>query len=133
MSEEHPLACKEKLKIYDCIDFPLLLPKHPEGIRQVLDAAAAKVGISLEPVLESNSLDLLRLMSQDSEAVSFSLEINMRPDLKKDRLVSVLVDIHGIPGGVLTAGYQRGRTLPVAAARFLESVNIELSEQFAQC
>lgn len=131
MSEEHPLATKERLRIYDCIDFPLLLPKHPEGIRQVLDAAAAKVGVTLEPALESNSLDLLRLMSQDSEAVSFSLGINMRPDLKKDRLASVPVDIHGIPGGVLVAGYLRGRTLPVAAARFLETVNIELTKRFS--
>lgn len=131
MSTQHPLASRKHLKIYDCIDFPILLPKHPEGIRQVLDSVAAKVGITLEPALESNSLDLLRLMSQDSEAISFCLAINLRPELEKDRLVSVPLDLSGIPAGILVAGYLRGRTLPVAAARFLESVNKKLSLQYS--
>ncbi|MBL4874445.1 MAG: hypothetical protein JKY41_13945 [Rhodobacteraceae bacterium] len=130
MSAQHPLAGRKILKIYDCVDFPLLLPKHPEGIRRMLDAAADKVGITLEPALESNSLDLLRLMSQDSEAISFCLGINLRPDLESDRLVPVPLDLRGIPAGILVAGYLRGRTLPVAAARFLECVNKKLSLQF---
>lgn len=131
MSDDHPLAGREKLRIYDCVDHPLLLPKQPEGIREVLDNAAAKIGVPLDPVLESNSLDLLRLMSQGSDALSFSLAINLRPDLSKDRLVSVPLDLAGIAPGVLVAGYLRGRTLPVAAARFLESVNKTLSMRFS--
>lgn len=131
MSADHPLASKDSLKIYDCTDFPLLLPKQPEGIRQVLDAAAGKIGITLEPALESNSLDLLRLMSQDSLALSFSLAINLRPDLAKDRLVSVPLNMGGIPAGNMVAGHLRGRTLPVAAARFLETVNKTLSMRFS--
>ena len=131
MSEGHPLAGKKVLKIYDCLDYSLLLPKRPEGIRQVLDLAAEKMGVTLTPALESNSLDLLRLMSQDSEALSFSLAINHRLDLKKDRLVSVPLELHGIPAGTLVAGHLRGRSLPVAAARFLENVNKELTEQFS--
>ena len=130
MADTHPLACRKRLKIYDCTSFPLLLPKPPEGIRQTLDHAAAKLGITLEPALESNSLDLLRLMSQDSTFLSFCLSINLRPDLGSDRLVSVPLDLGGIPAGVLTAGYLRGRTLPVAAARFLENVNKQLMQQF---
>ena len=131
MSAAHPLASKKRLRIYDCVEFPLLLPKHPEGIREVLDATARKIGITLEPALESNSLDLLRLMSQDSEALSFCLGINLRPDLANDRLAMVPLDTGNIPAGVLIAGHLRGRTLPVAAARFLESVNKELSLQFS--
>jgi len=127
MSEAHPLAQKPRLKIYDTVNFPLLLPKRPEGIRQVLDSAAARIGISLSPALESNSLDLLRLMSQESEALSFSLAINLRPALEKDKLVALPMDMNG---GVLVAGYLKGRTLPVAAARFLETVNKDLSERF---
>lgn len=130
MSDQHPLADQKRLKIYDCLDFSLLLPKRPEGIRQVLDLLAEKIGATLNPVLESNSLDLLRLMSQDSQALSFSLAINLRPDLKNDRLVSVPLDMQGIANGVLVAGHLRGRVLPVAAARFLEKVNKELTLLF---
>lgn len=130
MSHDHPLAARKSLRIYDCADYPLLLPKHPQGIRQVLDMAAAKVGISLEPAVESNSLDLLRLMSQDSQALSFCLAINRRPELAKERLVSVPVDLHNSSSSILVAGHLRGRTLPVAAARFLENASKELAVQF---
>ncbi len=130
MSADHPLAQKTSLKIYECNDFPLLLPKQPQGIRQNLDAAAAKVGISLKPTLESNSLDLLRLMSQDSEALSFCLAVNRRPELEREKLASVPLDLQGVAASVLVAGHLRGRTLPVAAARFLENVSKELVAQF---
>jgi len=126
LSADHPLVSKKKLKIYDCVDYPLLMPKHPAGIRAVLDRLAGKVGMTLQPALESNSLDLLRLMSQDSKALSFCLAINLRPDLKSDGLAAVPLDT----AGVLCAGYLKGRTLPVAAARFLEIVNRELSKKF---
>ena len=130
MSDKHPLAGKKAVKIYECMDFPLLLPKRPEGIRRMLDISAEKIGISLVPALESNSLDLLRLMSQDSDALSFCLAINLRPNLQQDNLVAVPLLTPGIAPGTLIAGHLRGRTLPVAAARFLETVNKELATRF---
>ena len=131
LARDHPLARRSSLRIYDCADYPLLLPKRPEGIRQVLDAAAGKLGITLEPVLQSNSLDMLRLLSRGSSALSFSLAINLRPGLEKDGLCSVPMDLRGQAEGILVAGHLRGRTLPVAAARFLEAVNKKLSLQLA--
>lgn len=130
MSADHPLAQKAALKIYECNDYPLLLPKRPQGIRQNLELAATKVGMSLKPALESNSLDLLRLMAQDSEALSFCLAVNKRPELEREQLTSVPVDLQGVASSVLVAGHLRGRTLPVAAARFLENVSKELVAQF---
>lgn len=130
MSDKHPLADQPVLKIYDCTDFPLLLPKHPEGIRKVLDDVADRLGITLEPSLASNSLDLLRLMSKDSLALSFCLAINLRPNLKQDNLVAVPMDARVTPPSLLVAGYLRGRTLPVAAARFLETVNKRLMQKY---
>ena len=131
MSDKHPLAGKQAVKIYECSDYPLLLPKRPEGIRRMLDLAVEKTGATLAPVLESNSLDLLRLMSQDSQALSFCLEINLRPGLEHDNLVAVRLLTPGIAPGTLISGHLRARTLPVAAARFLETVNKELATRFS--
>ena len=70
-------------------------------------------------------------MSQNSQSLSFSLAINLRPQLANDQLVSIPVDLQGTSQSVLIAGYLRGRTLPVAAARFLELVTKELSLQYS--
>ena len=130
MAANHPLAGRADVSIYDCIGYPLLLPTRPEGIRVMLDKVAGKVGLTLEPALESNSLDLLRLMSQDSLSLSFAVEVNLRPGLERDGLVPVPLNLQGVAPGALVAGYLRGRTLPVAAARFLEGLDRELSERF---
>ena len=122
MARDHPLAGRARLRIYECTEYPLLLPARPEGIRTLLDNAAESVGIRLSPALESNSLDMLRLMSRDSDALSFALAINLRPSLAEDGLVAVPMDPAGLPPGTLVAGHLRGRALPVAAARFLETV-----------
>ncbi len=130
MDKDHPLIGRRQLRIYDCLDYPLLLPKRPEGIRRTLDMTAGRVGITLEPALESNSLDLLRLMSQNSLFLSFCLGINLRPNLDSDHLAAIPLDTRGIAPSVLVAGHLRGRILPVAAARFLESAIKELSLKF---
>ena len=130
MSASHPLANEKEINIYDCPEYPLLLPKRPEGIRKILDKSAEKIGLDLTPALESNSLDLLRLMSQNSNSLSFCLAINLRPNLEKENLRSVPLKIPQSASGNLIAGHLRGRTLPVAAARFLEDVNIELNTNF---
>jgi len=131
ISKDHPLARRKALYIYDCTDFPLILPKRPEGIRQILDEIAAKVGLTLAPSVESNSLELLRLMSQNRRAISFCLPINRRPDLERAGLLAVPLNTRGVPAGILVGGHLKGRTLPVAAARFLETANRTLATRFS--
>lgn len=131
VSRDHPLAGYKNLKIYDCTDFPLLLPKRPEGIRQILDEIAARTGITLEPAVESNSLELLRRMSDNRRAISFCLPINLHPDLDKLGLVALRLNARGVPAGVMVAGHLKGRTLPVAAARFMETANKALAQRFS--
>ncbi len=129
MAHDHPLASRKELRIYECIDYPLLLPARSEGIRSILDRAAERAGIKLSPALESNSLDMLRLMSQSSDALSFALAINLRPSLAEDGLVAVPMNHASVPPGTLVAGHLRGRALPVAAARFLEVVVKALAQR----
>ena len=122
MARDHPLAGRKRLRIYECADYPLLLPARPEGIRSILERAAERAGIRLSPALESNSLEMLRQLSRGGEALSFALEINLRPNLAEEGLVAVPMAPNSVAPGTLVAGHLRGRALPVAAARFLESV-----------
>ncbi len=130
MSVSHPLAKRKSLRLYDCTEFPLLLPNKGEGIRQVLDNASAKTGLVLEPTVESNSLDLLQMLSLNGENLSFAIAINLQPLLDNHNLAAVPLDIRDVSGGFLFAGHLKGRTLPVAAARFLEDISKQLGLSF---
>lgn len=130
MSTDHPFAKKQTLRLYECVEYPLLLPKRPAGIRQVLDTAAAKVGIPLNPIVESNGLDLLNLLSRESDNLSFSIAINLEALRSTGQFAAVPIDTRDVAGGFLFAGHLKGRALPVAAARFLEDITKDLGEQF---
>ncbi|MCT4656046.1 MAG: LysR family transcriptional regulator [Cohaesibacter sp.] len=121
-SVNHPLAARNSVRLYEVLDYPCLLPSRPEGIRQVLDNAAAKAGLNLLPVVESNSLDLLQSLIRESDNLSFTIGVNLRPFLATQGLTAIKLDSRDVQGGFLFAGHLRGRTLPVAAARFLEDL-----------
>jgi hypothetical protein len=99
-------------------------------LRKVLDIAAAKIGLPLKPVVESNSLGLLQRLSRNSDVLSFTISINMQPMLETGGLTAVPIDQNDVAGGFLFAGHLRGRSLPVAAARFLEDISKVLGEKF---
>jgi len=130
MGINHPLAKKDKLRLYECTEYPLMLPHKPRGVRQVLDAAAAKVNMVLEPVVESNSLGLLQTLAHGSDALSFTISINIQPLLEASGFTAVPMDEADVAGGFIFAGHLRGRSLPVAAARFLEDISRELGEKY---
>lgn len=130
MSTDHPFATKDTLRLYECVEYPLLLPKRPAGIRQVLDLASAKMGCPLEPFIESNGLDLLNIMSRESDSLSFSIAINLEALQATGQYAAVPIDTRDVAGGFLFAGHLKNRTLSVAAARFLEDITKDLAEQF---
>lgn len=130
MPINHPLAGKRTLRLHECAQYPLLLPQKPEGIRHVLDLAAARRKVSLKPVVESNSHDLLQLMARDSNQLAFTIPINQRPMMETEGLTSVPLDPIDVSPSHLFVGHLRGRTLPVAAARFAEEITKILGDQF---
>ncbi|PTE08462.1 LysR family transcriptional regulator [Mesorhizobium helmanticense] len=57
---DHALASKAVLRLGDLGRFPLIMPPPGVMLRDHFDHACATAGLSLEPVLESNSFELLK-------------------------------------------------------------------------
>lgn len=130
VAKDHPLAKKEMLRLYECAEFPLLLPGKSWGIRHLLDQSALRLGINLRSVIQSDSLEFLRDIDRNPDQVSFDIPINLnRPNSQSDT-VSIPLNPKDVPEGFIFVGHLKGRTLPVAAARFLEQVTTEMAEKF---
>ncbi len=56
----HPLADQGSVTLGTCLDYPLLLAGSGMTLRSVLDDAFARSGITVEPILESNSIEMLK-------------------------------------------------------------------------
>jgi DNA-binding transcriptional LysR family regulator len=129
MAEDHPLAAKPKLRLSDCRLHPLALPERSIGGRQLLDEVTARAGLSLTPVIQSNSFEFLRGCVSRGEVISFQIEVGALADyLAGSGVVARAIDDRDIPAANLVLGQLRGRNLPVAAAVFCEHIRQALAE-----
>ncbi|MGB0671589.1 MAG: LysR family transcriptional regulator [Rhodospirillales bacterium] len=126
MRWDHPLAELDRVRLRDCLRFPVAMPTLPYGVRHLMELAVRRTSLDLQPVVESDSFDFLRHMAREENLVSFQLPIGLPPGDGDEGIVHRPVDHRDVPEGFLYFGQLRDRTLPVAAARFA----IQMQETF---
>lgn len=133
MSSAHPLANKNTLRLSDCITYPLAMPTAQYGVRHLLDIAALSASISLDPVIESDSFEFLRNHAVAENIISFQIPIGISDITMTGSMISRVLDTRDVPAGILYMGQLKGRTLPVASARFAAQISQTLATQFEVC
>lgn len=130
MARDHPLAARPVLRLREMLQHPLVLPNQAFGGRQMLDAAMARSSMPHRILMESDSFEFLKAVVARSDAVMVQIPIGTPTD-PDDRIVSRPLDARDVPHGVLSVLQLRGRTLPVAAARFTDQIVRALEARFA--
>lgn len=131
MARDHPLAEKPELRLRDCLYHPHIAPSAEYGVRSLLDAAAKPIGSRLSPVVETESFELIRHYVLNERTIGFQIPIGLR-DTRQSDLVIRQVSPRDVAPGVLLLGQQRGRSLPVASARFAMQLTRSLAELAAR-
>lgn len=124
MRAEHPLADRTEIRLRDALGFPHIAPSEKFAVRVLLDTAARRLtSASVNPLIESESFDFMRHYGEWEDMISFQFPIGL--DLTQhSNLVARPLSSRDVTPGNLLLGQLRGRTLPVASARFLrEMVN----------
>ncbi len=132
-SAAHELSGLDTIRLSQCLDFPLALPTPNNGLRLMLDRVVHKNGGILSPSIQSDNYDFLNRCLCDNNTLSFQLPIAMpsdRASLQDKGLCAIPIDRRDVPAGYLSVGQLRGRTLPVAAARFIDTLANVLETRF---
>lgn len=131
MAQGHPLSKKRTLRLEDVANFPLAMPTRPYGVRLLLDAAAARKNLRLEPSVEADNFEFLRQAAVHGNAIAFQISIGL-PDRDSSDRQSVVrpLALRDVPAGQLHLAQLKGRSLPVAAARFANQILASLSKRF---
>lgn len=129
MPKDHPLAHKPILRLRECLRFPVGLPTKQYGVRHILEASARRISLNLAPVVESDSFDYLRYQAAEEGIITFQIEIGLPLNLESIGLVACKLDERDVPDGVLYVGQLKGRTLPVAGAKFANQILAALAQR----
>ncbi|HAB39035.1 MAG TPA: hypothetical protein DCE52_13765 [Rhodobacteraceae bacterium] len=128
MPKNHPLAKQPTLRLRECLRYPVGLPSKQFGVRHILEASARRISLNLAPVVESDSFDYLRYQALEEGIITFQIEIGLPLNLESIGLVACKLDERDVPAGVLYVGQLKGRTLPVAGAKFANQILAALGQ-----
>ena len=118
----HPLERNKTVRLRDCAAFPLALADPSFSGRKIIDDIAASTSLKLHIQLESNSFELLRNYVRRSHAVMLQIEVGALEDLPDAGLTARPIDDKDLAHGSLVLGQLKGRSLPVATAKFADQV-----------
>ena len=123
---DHPLAAKKVLRLRDCLAYPCILPSSRYGVRHLLEMAARRSNMMLSPRVETESFELIRHYVLKEACIGFQIPIGLKSGPGEPMRYRALSD-RFMDGGNLFLGQMKGRSLPVASARFalqlVESLN----------
>lgn len=130
MRPDHPLAARSRIRLSDCLQYPLALPTAPYGVRNLLEAAVGRSGGRLRPVIESDNFEFLRCQVLSEPLIGFQIAVGLEPPGLPSPLTVRELDPREVPPGQLYVCQLKGRTLPVATARFANQMLGVLAERF---
>lgn len=128
MGRDHPLATEGQVRLRECLSFPIAMPDRSLSLRHLIDAALARSSANLNVAVESGSFEVLRSYARREHVVSFQI----RPGIPTDDpgLIARDIDPRDVAPALVVLGQLRGRTLSVAAMKFVEQLARGLSTRF---
>lgn len=134
MGAHHPLAEPvpgergAPVRLRDCLRYPVALPDRSLAIRHLLDAATVRAGLSVNAAVESGSLEFLRNYVRREAVVSFQVPSGIPAG--DGGLAARPIDRRDMPPTLVVLGQLRGRTLPIAAAKFADQISNSLHQRY---
>jgi DNA-binding transcriptional LysR family regulator len=89
MAVDHPLAGFAHLKLRDVVDYPLVMAERTMSLRSAVDLALSRFPDLPPPVLETNSIELMRNFVSDSQAIALLGALDVSHDVATGRLARI--------------------------------------------
>lgn len=94
MAPDHPLAGRTSVRIADCAEYPLVIADRSMVLRGVIELLVPST-VDLSPVVETNSLELMKRLARHSPHVTFLNLAEVLEDLAEGKLVFASLQTKG--------------------------------------
>ena len=126
MRNGHPLAGGTMLRLRQCLDYPLALLDKSFAGRRLIDASMAALTRQPNVVAESNSFEVLSSFVSQCDAITFQVEIGIADLAPALGLTARALADEERAYAPLVLLYLKGRSLPLAARKFADTLCQEL-------
>jgi DNA-binding transcriptional LysR family regulator len=130
MSPKHALAGARTLSLSRLAGWPIALSMRRNGIRQRVEAAATAAGITIEPALVTNSVELQHRFARSGQGIAFLPRLPCVQSIKSGLLSAVQISDPLLNSGTFDIITLAARKLPLAAEEFISIARQELQKYF---
>lgn len=128
MAHDHPLAASDSVRLSECGQYDVILSDPALGNREILEELLRASAGQIKVAYQSNSFAMLPHLIPGTQLIGFHIEIGT-VEWRHDRRLALrpIVDAQRTSRPVIV-GQLKGRTLPVAAAKFAGQLREALNE-----
>jgi DNA-binding transcriptional LysR family regulator len=132
MRPDHKLASHKEISVATCALHRLVLPSREISVYTLLESQLRRLRGRLDVCAEVNSMELMRTLTVELNAISFQSRLGLEAELAHGRLVFVPLSGAGALHTELGAFVRMGRALPAAVEIFLARVREEIAARERQ-
>jgi len=126
MRADHPLAKLRQISVRDLTMWPLGIAPPHVGARQLFDAACRSRDVTISPILETNSVELLHRFASVNDGIAITSRLMLLDNGHSKKLVSRPIKEEALDNAYFEVLTLARRKLPVPAERFLTMLKREL-------
>ena len=131
MHKSHPLAEKTTLRLQDCLNSKVMLPKSEGGLRTLLEVGQLQANLTLTEAVSSDDFNFMLNYSNHEPIIGFHIPLGFSgKGPAYEELVFRPMDSRDVGTGLIHIVHAKGRVLPVAAAKFLDQLLQSVNERF---
>ena len=120
----HPLAQHETVRLSECLDYPVVTAQHGWSLRSLVDNLVP-ANSELDPVVETNSTEMMKRLAFDSLHLTFLDRSNVEQEVRDG--VLHFLPLNGSAGRLVLSIVHRTRgTLQPASSMFIQFVDARL-------
>jgi DNA-binding transcriptional LysR family regulator len=132
VAPQHPLVERGRVHIAEVAQYPMILPLGGMTIRDLMTSAFGRLSVKNQPVLETNSIEMIKLLVTESPRVTFLNPMDAVVERKRGELVFLDLADH-YPKPQTLQIITRERIPPdFIASLFVEQLRVSLIEQVEQ-
>jgi DNA-binding transcriptional LysR family regulator len=128
----HPLVSRGAAHVSEVAAFPMILPIQGMTIRDLMNSAFEAMAIARQPVMETNSIEMIKLLVGEPPRVTFLNPMDAIAERARGELAFIrLMDRQLRPQTLQLITRERGPA-DLIANLFIEKLRVSLTEQVAQ-
>lgn len=123
---DHAMARRRQTTLTEVLSFPVAVPEAGFGIRRLIDEQCRRLGHSLSPALETNSIEALRGFARSKAGVTLLPGMSVQREVREGDVVAIPISDRALNQCSMDISVLAGRDLPTVIAEFLALLEQEL-------